>query len=172
MSKGLQLMRKFQFFDIVEGKEFIKKPVNSITASNDEEGLKAKPNTTSTIKLSDVIPHQMYASEGVVFISGSVNKKMKEYNIKENLIVKVVNNTVIDEYKPFNKLLYSFDLKTFNEKPYFITIGGDFDKHIIDNEEQMLMITSVKIYDASMMIKNPNETHNIEQYLKKTICLF
>ena len=34
-------MRKFQFFDIVEGKEFIKKPVNSITASNDEEGLKA-----------------------------------------------------------------------------------------------------------------------------------
>ena len=171
MSKGLQLMRKFQFFDIVEGKEFIKKPVNSITQSNDEEGLKAKPNTTSTIKLSDVIPHQMYASEGVVFISGKVKKKMKEYYIQENLIVKVVNNTVIDEYKPFNKLLYSFDLKTFNEKPYFITIGGDFDKHIIDNEEQMLMITSVKIYDASRMIKNPNETHNIEQYLKKTICL-
>ena len=67
MSKGLSLMRKFQFFDIVEGKEYIKKTGSSITASNEGD---STIKSSSTIKMSDITPHQMFASEGVVFISG------------------------------------------------------------------------------------------------------
>ena len=168
MSKGLSLMRKFQFFDIVEGKEYIKKTGSSITASNEGD---STIKSSSTIKMSDITPHQMFASEGVVFISGMVKKKMNEMFVRENLILKIVNNVVIDEYKIFNKLYYSFQLKTLNETPYFVTIGGDFDKYMIDNEEQYLIITSIKIYDATKIIKNPKDTHDIEQYFVKKISL-
>ena len=79
--------------------------------------------------------------------------------VHDERVYQAPKYVVIDEYKIFNKLYYSFQLKTLNETPYFVTIGGDFDKYMIDNEEQYLIITSIKIYDATKIIKNPKDTH-------------
>lgn len=173
MSRGNKSMSKFQFFDIVEGKEPPVKPETKQLPNDNDPKSKLPP--IGVIELSNVTPSQMYASEGVVFVFGKVIRRTSEYLVKENLVLKIFNNKIIDEYMLFNKMFYNFILKLFNDKPYFIAIGGDFEKHFINNEEQHIMLTSIKIYKASEFVKNPETFHsnkgNIENYLSKKINL-
>ena len=60
-------MRKFQFFDIVEGKEYIKKTGSSITASNEGD---STIKSSSTIKMSDIedLSISVAAAEALIFM--------------------------------------------------------------------------------------------------------
>jgi hypothetical protein len=134
----------------------------------------------------------MYAIDGIVFISGKAIHKLDDKLVRESLIMKIVNNKVIDQYRIYNRLYYDFQLKVFNDKIYFVSIGGDLDTYNIDinNENnningndqdkgiaQLFMMSSIKIYDASFFVKYPlkkldnNNQGNIENYRVKQIKL-
>lgn len=191
MSRSLFQSRKFQFFDIKEGKEILNNTViNDPLLSGDNEEKKEEIQ----IKINDIYPNQMVAAEGIVFISGYVkklvdkssfepkgakkeedkDKPVEKVLIKEIEVLKIINNVVISEFKLFNKYCYGFLLKNYYEKPYFVSIGGDFDLHTVGKEKQYLLITSIKIFDAETIIRNrdkPENERNIEQFLKRKINL-
>ena len=190
--------RKYQFFDIIEGLNYIKNekenPTDQITKSNDINLTNVEENNPeeSNISVSEISPSQMYAIDGIVFISGKAIHKLDDKLVRESLIMKIVNNKVIDQYRIYNRLYYDFQLKVFNDKIYFVSIGGDLDTYNIDinNENnningndqdkgiaQLFMMSSIKIYDASFFVKYPlkkldnNNQGNIENYRVKQIKL-
>ena len=80
MSRGNKSMSKFQFFDIVEGKEPPVKPESKQPINDNDPKSKLPP--IGVIELSNVTPSQMYASEGVVFVFGKVIRRTSEYLVK------------------------------------------------------------------------------------------
>ena len=146
--------RKFQFFDIIEGEEKIKKNTENEIKTFEEK----KDNQTildSNISISNISPYQMFAIDGIIFLSGYAIYKRDEKIIREYLIMKIINNIVIDEYRTFNYRPYEFLLKIFNDNPYFIVIGGDLNEIIIDNKKQNFITSSIKIFDANNFVQNP-----------------
>ena len=163
MNKNLSY-RKFQFFDIIEGEEKIKK-----NTENEE-----KNQIDSNISISNISPYQMFAIDGIIFLSGSAIYKRNEKIVREHLIMKIINNIVIDEYRTFNYRPYEFLLKIFNENPYFIIIGGDLNKIKIDNKEQNFVTSSIKIFDANNFVQNKNKQSkngDINNFMLKQIKL-
>ena len=173
--------RKFLFFDIIEGEQYIKNDIKSNEISTSQENkIKVKNENIeeeSNINISEISPKQMYAIDGIVFICGQVKYKMNEKLILEYLIIKIIDNKVIDQFRLHKKLYYDFQIKVFNNKTYFISIGGDLGNYdsIKENEKNTNFITSIKIYDASSLIENPkkkiNNNGNIEDLLVKQIKL-
>ena len=193
MIKNMSI-RKYQFFDIIDGQNYMKNekenPTNQISNSFKENLTKEEENNPeeSNISVSEISPNRMYAIDGVIFIYGKAIHKMNDKLIRESLIMKIVNNKVIDQYRIYNRLYYDFTIKVFNDKIYFISIGGDLDTYNIDMNnnkdktnndgiDQLLMISSIKIYDASFFVKYPlkkldnNNEGNIENYKVKRIRL-
>ena len=66
--------------------------------------------------------------------------------IRENLILKIVNNTIIDEYRMFNGVYYNFQIKNFHDFPIFIIVGGNFNEYTINNNKELFMLSSIKFY--------------------------
>ena len=62
----------------------------------------------------------------------------------------IFENEIIDEFRFFNLVYYDFSIKKFEEKKYFIVVGSNFN-------EKILMMTSIKIYDATVFIKEKNK---------------
>ena len=194
MTKNINQIRKFQFFDIIEGEEKLLK--NKI--SNDENKIEEKKENQlkieSKISISNISPNQMFAIDGVIFLSGKAiyklkiddekndekneiknDEKIKEKIVREHLIMKIYNNNIIDEYRIFKPYTYEFLLKTFKENSYFVIIGGDLDEYKINNVDQKFLTTSIKIYDANSFIQNPktrqSKDRNIEKFKIKQIKL-
>ena len=194
MTKNINQIRKFQFFDIIEGEEKLLK--NKI--SNDENKIEEKKENQlkidSKISISNISPNQMFAIDGVIFLSGKAiyklkiddekndekneiknDEKIKEKIVREHLIMKIYNNNIIDEYRIFKPYTYEFLLKTFKENTYFVIIGGDLDEYKINNVDQKFLTTSIKIYDANSFIQNPktrqSKDRNIEKFKVKQIKL-
>jgi hypothetical protein len=97
---------------------------------------------------------QMYAIDGLVFINGKAVHEKDGKKIRENLIMKILNNKVIDVYHIYNGVYFDFSLKLFNGKPYFIVVGSDFKEF---KSKHFFMITSIKIYDATIFISKDEE---------------
>ena len=159
--------RKFLFFDIIEGEEFINNDdiqSNEISTSQENKLKEKNENIVeeSNINISEISPNQMCAIDGIVFICGKVNYKMNKKLIRESLIIKIINNKVIDQYRLHNKLYYDFQIKVFNKLTYFISIGGDLEKNDLknENEKNTNFFTSIKIYDVSSLIESHNKKIN------------
>ena len=171
--------RKFPFFDIIEGENFINNDnqINEIPISQENKlNDKNEKKEESNINISEISPNQMCAINGIIFICGKVKYKMNEKSIFEYLIVKIINNKVIDQYRLHNKLYFDFQIKVFNNSPYFVSVGGDLEDSINENEKNKNFITSIKIYDISSLIRNPikkinNKNGDIENLLAKQIKL-
>ena len=81
--------RKFQFFDIIEGEEKIKKNTENEIKTFEEK----KDNQTildSNISISNISPYQMFAIDGIIFLSGYAIYKRDEKIIREYLIMKIL----------------------------------------------------------------------------------
>lgn len=152
MMKNATTIKKFQFFDIES--DF-------------------KPGESDANNLSNVSPYSMYAVNQVVFVNAKLKKKVEHAFLNESLILKIVKNKIVDEYSIFNKMIYFFQLKSFNSKHYFITCGGDFKEHVVGNEKMFIFLTSIKIYDATELIEKNHVTKDkkIDQFLIKQINL-
>ena len=64
----------------------------------------------------------------------------------------------------FNGLYYDFKLKFFKNKPTFIILGGELIKYMKNNKEEMLMVTTIKIYNALFFIEP-----KFEKYISENI---
>ena len=104
----------------------------------------------------------MQSIDDIIFICGKAIHKVKSKMIRESLIVKIINNKIYDEYRIFNGLYYDFQLKYFKNKPHFIILGGELIKYIRNNREEMLMVTTIKIYNALPFIELKYEKYNSE----------
>ena len=135
-------MKKYQFFEECQEEN------NELRSSSN--------NLNSSLSIKDISPsgiNQMQSYDNIIFICGKAIHKVKSKMIRESLIVKIINNIIIDEYRIFNGLYYDFKLSFFNNKPNFIVLGGELIKYIKNNKEEMIMITTIKIYDASFFIE-------------------
>ena len=148
-------MKKYQFFEVSE--------------EENNEDLKNinKSNTVPTLLIKDISPsgiNQMQSVDDIIFICGKAIHKVKSKIIRESLIVKIINNKIIDEYRMFNGLYYDFKLKFFKNKPTFIILGGELIKYMKNNKEEMLMVTTIKIYNALFFIEP-----KFERYISENI---
>ena len=148
-------MKKYQFFEVSE--------------EENNEDLKNinKSNTVPTLLIKDISPsgiNQMQSVDDIIFICGKAIHKVKSKIIRESLIVKKINNKIIYEYRMFNGLYYDFKLKFFKNKPTFIILGGELIKYMKNNKEEMLMVTTIKIYNALFFIEP-----KFEKYISENI---
>lgn len=155
MMKSATTIKKFQFFDI-ESEQ------NSGESQNN-------PNY-----LRDISPNQMYAINQIIFLSAKVKRKVDNLLTNENLILKIVKNKVVDQYKVFNKTTEGFHLKYFNSKYYFVMCGGEMiEKAGAGNDKMMHFLTSIKIFDISTLLDRNHVTQdrNIDSLMVKQIIL-
>ena len=143
---------KFNFFDeeIFEDKsnnENQEKNINKNTIKNYGES-----NNYNINNIFVSGPREIYAINSMLFINGKLIHELDGKMIRENLIMKIYENEVLDLYRVFNGVYYGFRYEIFKEKPYFIIIGGNFNEYIINNNKELFMLTSIKIYDATHFI--------------------
>jgi len=155
IKSGPSNVRKFQFFEII--KESTNVPPED--PENDDSG---NPNIPihlqkSNISINNVSvsgARQMHAIDGLVFINGKAIHKKEGKMIRESLVMKILDNRIIDEYRVYNGVYYDFSIKMFEEEPYFVIVGGNFNEYIIDGQKELFMTTFIKIYKATKFIKN------------------
>jgi hypothetical protein len=151
MMKNATTIKKFQFFDVdVDPKE--------------AEGV---------FLSSNISPYQMYANNGIVFLSAKVKKKVDHSYANENLILKIIKNRIVDEYFIYNKMIHYFQLKMFNSRNYFVTCGGDFKEQSIGNDKVFIFLTSIKIFEATRLLDKAHQSENrsIDSFLLKQVNL-
>ena len=153
MIKSGTNVRKFQFF------EKVNKPVSE----NEKENIKDN-NELNKEKLNITLdnisingPKQMHTIDGYIFINGKAAYKKEGVMVRENLIMKILDNEVIDEFRIFNVVYYDFCIKKYEEKPYFIIVGSSFYENFDNGEKEVFMMTSIKIYNATTFIKSKNK---------------
>ena len=161
-------MKKFNFFN--EKKYNDLSNIQNIydEEEDDDESKKKNENETkpkheiNTININNISisgPREIHTINGLLFINGKLIHDKDGKMIRENLIMKILDNRIIDLYRIFNGVYYRFEIKIFRQKPYFIVVGGNFNEFMINNSLELFMITSIKFYDASNFILNKEEKY-------------
>ena len=148
INNSFSSMKKYQFFE--ESQDKPEQNQNNINNNFSNE------NKSYSLTLNDITPsgiNQMQSIDDIIFICGKAIYKINSQIIRESLILKIINNKIYDEYRIFNGLYYDFKIKFFQNKYYFIILGGDLIRYIKDKKEEMLMVTTIKIYDAYNFIE-------------------
>ena len=167
IKSGASNVRKFQFFDIQTESLQIPEISQDITYPEDTPiHLQESNISINNVTISGA--HQMHSIDGIVFINGKAIHKKEGRNIRESLILKIYNNKIIDEYRIYNGVYYDFSIKIFQEKPYFVIIGGNFNEYIIDGQKELFMVTSIKIYNALPFIRNKTSSVEVPSSLGPT----
>ena len=152
---GSSYIRKFQFFEVVSGiKPPIDEHISSSPSNSEDESIenkeKEKPENTEedySININDINisdPRQMQIYNDIIFISGKAKHKKSGQMVRENLIMKIENNIITDEYFIFNLVYYDFSIKIFDDIPYFIILGCSYCE--IPETKEVYTITKIKIY--------------------------
>ena len=167
IKSGASNVRKFQFFDIQKESTIIPEIPEEINYSpNTPIHLQQSNISINNITISGA--HQMHAIEGLVFINGKAIHKKEGKMIRESLLMKIYNNKIIDEYRLYNGVYYDFSIKIFQNKTYFVIIGGNFNEYIIEGQKELFMVTSIKIYNALPFIENKESRLEIPSSLGPT----
>ena len=143
---GSSYIRKFQFFDEINDINSLQNS-KSLKNSINENEEKIQENSSITVSnISILDPKQMKIFQNKIFINGRATHKRLGQMVRENLVMKIDDNKIIDEYFIFNLVYYDFTMKIFEGKPYFIFLGSSY------NELQKFTITKIKIYDGKDFI--------------------
>ena len=151
--------RKFLFFDEVEennDKNNLNKN-NKIEEKKEEDKDKDKTKEKIlNISISSLVPIVgMQCLDEVIFLCANVF--YKETKIKNNRMLKIYNNRVIDEYIMFNKYI-DFQLIKLQDNPLLIVFGSM--RKIVENLKE---ITSIKFYKASNFIENKESRYAVKE---------
>ena len=161
-------MKKFNFFDEKKYKDLANIQNIYDEEEDDDEAKKknekeVKPkHEIDTININNISisgPREIHAINGLLFINGKLIHDKDGKMIRENLIMKILDNRIIDLYRIFNGVYYRFEIKIFRQKPYFIVVGGNFNEFMINNSLELFMITSIKFYDATNFILKREEKY-------------
>ena len=153
-------IQKFIFFDeiVYEANKNTDKGKNKINLKRNSIQDQKELESININNISVGGPREIYAINSMLFINGKLIHEQDNKMIRENLIMKISENEILDLYRVFNGVYYGFRYKLFKNKPLFIIIGGNFNEYMINNNLELFMLTSIKIYDA---------THFINTELKK-----
>ena len=174
---GSSYIRKFQFFEEVKDIEPTQKPQsneNSINIKETEEKVNDDSSNNSSISINNISissQKQMKAFENFIFINGKATYKKIGQMVRENLIMKIKDNKIIDEYFIFNLFYYDFFFKVFDFKPYFIALGSSY----CESTKEVLTLTKIKIYNGNDFLKeeklevNPGYEKGLEPFPKSLI---
>lgn len=141
----------------------------------DESPEYSQPSSSMTTKLMNISPQQMHSYQGSIFISCKYKRKVNNSYVTDPLIIKIYKNEIVDEYKPYNKLIYHFQLHEFDGSYYFFCCGMDFiEQTLPSGQKNFLFLTSIKIFDAGVFLSptHKSDNGNIDIYLLRQICLF
>ena len=149
-------VRKFQFFEIIKESTNVppEEPENDDSGKESDIPIHLQKSNISINNVSVSGARQMHAIDGLVFINGKAIHKKEGKMIRESLVMKILDNKIIDEYRVYNGVYYDFSIKIFEEEPYFVIVGGNFNEYIIDGQKELFMTTFIKIYRATKFIKN------------------
>ena len=130
---------KFTFFD-----EDIY--TNSLNLENEEKNINVlnknnikNKKEDNTININNIFvsgPREIYSINSMLYINGKLIHEKDGKMIRENLIMKIYENQILDLYRVFNGVYYGFRYQIFKDKPLFIIIGGDFDEYMINNNKE------------------------------------
>ena len=156
IKSGASNVRKFQFFEVIKECSTVPPEDPEVDESGKESDIPIHLQK-SNISINNVSvsgARQMHAIDGLVFINGKAIHKKEGKMIRESLVMKILDNKIIDEYRVYNGVYYDFSIKFFEDKPYFVIVGGNFNEYIIDGQKELFMTTFIKIYKATKFIKN------------------
>ena len=153
IKSGASNVRKFQFFEVIKESSVVP-PEEPEIDNSDNIPIHLQKSNISINNVSVSGTRQMHAIDGLVFINGKAIHKKEGKMIRESLIMKILDNKIIDEYRIYNGVYYDFSIKIYNDKPYFVIVGGNFNEYIIDGQKELFMTTFIKIYKATKFIKN------------------
>ena len=156
IKSGASDVRTFHFFETIKECSVVPPLDPDVDESGKESNIPIHLQK-SNISINNVSvsgARQMHAINGLVFINGKAIHKKEGKNIRESLIMKILDNKIIDEYRVYNGVYYDFSIKFFEEKPYFVIVGGNFNEYIIDGQKELFMTTFIKIYKATKFIEN------------------
>ncbi len=156
IKSGPSNVKKFQFFEVIKESSVVPPEEQELDEPDKEKNIPIHLQK-SNISINNVSVsgmRQMHAIDGLVFINGKAIHKKEGKNIRESLILKILDNKIIDEYRVYNGVYYDFSIKIYEEKPYFVIVGGNFNEYIIDGQKELFMTTFIKIYNATKFIKN------------------
>lgn len=121
-------------------------------------------------KFNDISPIQMYCHGNTIFMSCKLKKKVNHSLLNEHVILKIKNNEILDEYKPFNKLIHSFKFMSIEGSHYFICCGMDFDTFTSSNNtKECLFMTSIKIFDVGVLLTKNLDNSSIQSFMIRQI---
>ena len=150
--------RKFQFFD--EIKEEIEK--NEINI-NDKINKTEEENTflkKIDINISSIVPiKEMQIIDGIIFVCANVFRKGEKQTNKNQGILKIIDNQIIDEYIMFNEY-YDYTIIKYLDKPLLIVFGS-----MKKMDEEFKKITSIKFYNPSYFIEKRMERYPIKEQI-------
>ena len=149
-------IKKFQFFEVLKDSSVVppEDPEIDEQDKNKNIPIHLQKSNISINNVSVAGARQMHAINGLVFINGKAIHKKDGKNIRESLIMKIYDNKIIDEYRIYNGVYYDFSIKYYEEIPYFVIVGGNFNEYIIDGQKELFMTTFIKIYKATKFINN------------------
>lgn len=129
---------------------------------------------TNEYLMNNFVPSNMFAYDQLIFSFGKLKKKLKNGSEpSEYVILKIFKNKIIDEYKPFNKMINFFEMVYFDNKLYFIICGMDFN--LSNTNSKMMLTTSIKFFSAEKFLDKNHKVQDanicVEPYLLKTINL-
>ena len=151
-------IRKFLFFDEIKEQNDKNNSINKCEKKSEKNESETNLDKSEqlNISISSIVPtSRMQAIEEVIFLCATVFYKEKK--AKNNRMLKIVNNQVIDEYIMFNKYI-DFQIATFQDKPILIVFGSM--KKIIENLKE---ITSIKFYNLEQFIENKESRYITKQ---------
>ena len=156
IKSGPSNVKKFQFFDVIKESSVAPPEDQEIDEPDKDKNIPIHLQK-SNISINNVSVggmRQMHAINGLVFINGKAIHKKEGKNIRESLVLKIYDNQIIDEYRVYNGVYYDFSIKIYEEIPYFVIVGGNFNEYIIDGQKELFMTTFIKIYNATKFIEN------------------
>ena len=148
---------KFNFFNEIIYEDNSKNENQDKNINNVKKSAINEIKNDYTININNISisgPKEIFAINSMLFINGKLIHEQDGKMIRENLIMKIYENEILDLYRVFNGVYYGFRYLIFKNKPYFIIIGGNFDEYTINNNLELFMLTSIKIYDATHFTNN------------------
>ena len=156
IKSGPSNVKKFQFFEVIKESSVAPPEDQEIDEPDKDKNIPIhlQKSNISINNVSVAGARQMHAINGLVFINGKAIHKKEGKNIRESLVLKILDNKIIDEYRVYNGVYYDFSIKIFEEIPYFVIVGGNFNEYIIDGQKELFMTTFIKIYNATKFIED------------------
>ena len=150
--------RKFQFFDEIK-EDIPKNEISTTNTINETEG-ETPLLKKLDINISSIVPiKEMQIIDGIIFVCANIFRKGEKQTNKNQGILKIIDNQIIDEYIMFNDY-YDFIIMKLIDKPLLIVFGS-----MKRMDEDYKKIASIKFYNPSYFLEKRMERYPVKSQI-------